>query len=210
MFVARRPRSRGRSALVNGCAGAPRRCAAIESVPRASSGRAREACGPSHRQAMTSLRPAGPDHRPPGLRRHPLAKAMGLRSFSHVRLIGALHPSTSFLSLNRGHGVAFGRGPGHRDQGIPPHARREFPTALVEGREARPVVTVYRSGQRKQRCRPEQPPFVTMLATTNDAGLQDGTTLQPPTLKERPAIGTRPQLWISLWTDRTVEGRRPT
>ena len=44
----------------------------------------------------------------------------------------------------------------HRDQGIPPHARRESAAALVEPREARPVVTVYRSEQRKQRGRPEK------------------------------------------------------
>ncbi len=39
----------------------------------------------------------------------------------------------------------------HRDQGIPLHARRESTPALVEPREARSVVTVYRSEQRKQR-----------------------------------------------------------
>jgi hypothetical protein len=72
------------------------------------------------------------------------------------------------------------------------------------------VVTVYRSEHSKQRCRSEGTLSVTPLAPENDAGQQDGKRRSTPILTERRPIGTRPQLWISLWTDRTVQGRRPT
>jgi len=98
-----------------------------------------------------------------------------------------------------------------RDQGIPLHARRESPPALVEPREARSVVTVYRSEQRKQRTvvgvGPGAPPRLPRRTT------QDNKTERRPTPNPGGAhspIGARPQLWISLWTDRAVQGRRPT
>ena len=99
----------------------------------------------------------------------------------------------------------------HRDQGIPLHARRESTPALVEPREARSVVTVVpfratqatNGGRGRTRC-------TTSLARRTT---QDNKTERRPTPNPDGAhspIGARPQLWISLWTDRAVQGRRPT
>src|ERR1700690_4367227 len=76
----------------------------------------------SHRQALASLRPARADDRLPSLGRHPLAETVCLCAFAHVGLIGPLHPSTSFLALNRGHGVPIGRGPVTGDWAFDVHA----------------------------------------------------------------------------------------
>jgi hypothetical protein len=108
-------------------------------------------------------------------------------------------------------GVACGRGPDHRDQGIPLHARRNPASALVDHREAHRLGTVYRSEHSKwllgtqHPTRPVACPDERSRVSKRRSSARDAAL---PALRTQG--GARPQLWIVLWTESTVQGRRPT
>jgi hypothetical protein len=137
---------------------------------------------------------------------------VGLGPFAHVRLVRTFHLSTSFLALNRGQGCPVATGG-------PTAGIRAFP--YIVGAIQPPLSST--AGRRVVWVRCTVPSTASGSSATEWLGplprlprrITQGNQLQQhpgPGSAERvrTRIGARPQLWKVLWTEPTVQGRRPT
>jgi hypothetical protein len=105
----------------------------------------------------------------------------------------------------------FGRGPDRKDQGIPVHRRRNPSPPVIDRREACGVGTVYRSEHSKRFHGHGMTRVVPRLRRRTTQGNHLQQHPGPGSAERvRTQIGARPQVWKGLWTEPTVQGRRPT